>query len=90
MLAGPTQIVEDGVFRRGITDLYSATPLGIPRSANGRRQDFTRKAYAAHDEHGSRQGHCHRAGACSTKSRTASTSRCGRRAWKTRKAGASR
>ncbi len=46
MLAGPTQIVENGVFRRGITDLYSATMLGIPRSANGRRQDFTRKAYA--------------------------------------------
>ncbi len=44
--AGPTQIVEDGVFRRGITDLYSATALGIPRSSNGRRQDFTRKAYA--------------------------------------------
>jgi len=46
MLAGPTQIVEDGVFRRGITDLYSATALGIPRTANGRRQDYTRKAYA--------------------------------------------
>ncbi|MFQ5945780.1 MAG: TldD/PmbA family protein [Anaerolineae bacterium] len=44
--AGPTQIVEDGVFRRGITDLYSASALGIPRSPNGRRQDFTRKAYA--------------------------------------------
>lgn len=46
MLAGPTQIVEDGVFQRGITDLYSATALGIPRTANGRRQDYTRKAYA--------------------------------------------
>lgn len=46
MLAGPTMIVEDGVFRRGITDLYSATALGIPRTANGRRQDYTRKAYA--------------------------------------------
>lgn len=46
MLAGPTQIVEDGIFRRGITDLYSATALGIPRTANGRRQDYTRKAYA--------------------------------------------
>jgi TldD protein len=46
MLASPTQIVEKGIFRRGITDLYSATMLGIPRSANGRRQDFTRKAYA--------------------------------------------
>lgn len=51
MLAAPTRIVENGVFRRGITDLYSATMLrhawrSIPRSANGRRQDYTRKAYA--------------------------------------------
>lgn len=45
-LAAPTQIVEEGIFRRGISDLYSATALGIPRTANGRRQDFTRKAYA--------------------------------------------
>ncbi|HLY28097.1 MAG TPA: TldD/PmbA family protein, partial [Aggregatilineales bacterium] len=46
MLSRPTQIVENGTFRRGITDLYSATALGIERSANGRRQDYTRKAYA--------------------------------------------
>jgi TldD protein len=46
MLAAPTQIVEHGIFRRGITDLYSASMLGLPRSANGRRQDYTRKAYA--------------------------------------------
>jgi TldD protein len=46
MISAPTQIVENGIFRRGITDLYSATALGIPRSANGRRQDFSRKAYA--------------------------------------------
>jgi TldD protein len=45
-LAAPTQIVENGLFRRGITDLYSATALKIPRSANGRRQDYSRKAYA--------------------------------------------
>lgn len=45
-LAAPTQIVENGVFRRGITDFYSATALNIPRSANGRRQDYSRKAYA--------------------------------------------
>lgn len=45
-LASPTQIVEAGVFRRGLTDLYSATVLDLPRSANGRRQDFSRKAYA--------------------------------------------
>lgn len=45
-MAAPTRIVENGVFRRGITDLYSAAALNIPRSANGRRQDYSRKAYA--------------------------------------------
>ena len=45
-MAKTTQIVEKGLFRRGITDFYSANALGIPRSANGRRQDYTRKAYA--------------------------------------------
>jgi TldD protein len=44
--AGPTQIVKRGIFQRGITDMYSATMLDIPRSANGRRQDFSRKVYA--------------------------------------------
>jgi len=43
--AAPTQIVEDGIFKRGLTDLYSATVLDIPRSPNGRRQDLTRKVY---------------------------------------------
>jgi TldD protein len=45
-MASSTQIVENGIFRRGITDFYSATALNIPRSANGRRQDYSRKAYA--------------------------------------------
>ena len=45
-ISTPTQIVENGIFRRGITDLYSANALGILRSANGRRQDYSRKAYA--------------------------------------------
>ncbi|NIM95869.1 MAG: TldD/PmbA family protein [Anaerolineales bacterium] len=44
--ATPTQIVKEGIFQRGITDLYSATVLGIPRTPNGRRQDFSRKTYA--------------------------------------------
>lgn len=44
--AGPTVIIQDGVFQRGITDLYSATRLGIARSANGRRESVHRKAYA--------------------------------------------
>lgn len=46
LMAYSTQIVENGLFRRGITDFYSANALGIPRSANGRRQDYSRKAYA--------------------------------------------
>jgi len=45
-ISAPTQIVENGIFRRGITDRFSATTLGIPRSANGRRQDYSRKVYA--------------------------------------------
>ena len=45
-MSSPTKIVESGIFRRGITDFYSATALNIPRSANGRRQDYSRKAYA--------------------------------------------
>ncbi|MEP7041030.1 MAG: TldD/PmbA family protein [Chloroflexota bacterium] len=44
--ASPTIIIRDGVFQRGLTDLYSATRLGIPRSANGRRESVHRKAYA--------------------------------------------
>ena len=44
--ATPTVIIRDGVFQRGLTDLYSATRLGIPRSANGRRESVQRKAYA--------------------------------------------
>ena len=43
--AKPTRIVSKGIFERGLTDLYSATALGIERSPNGRRQDLTRKVY---------------------------------------------
>lgn len=45
-LASPTHIVEKGIFTRGLSDLMSATQLKVPRSANGRRQDPGRKAYA--------------------------------------------
>ncbi|HEV2123989.1 MAG TPA: TldD/PmbA family protein [Chloroflexota bacterium] len=45
-VATPTQIIKDGVLQRGLSDLYSATRLGISRSANGRRESFARKAYA--------------------------------------------
>jgi len=44
--ARPTVIIRDGIFQRGLSDLYSATRLGIPRSANGRRESVHRKAYA--------------------------------------------
>ena len=39
-------IINHGVFVSGISDLYSAARLGIPRTGNGRRQNFDRKAYA--------------------------------------------
>ncbi|HEX2141366.1 MAG TPA: TldD/PmbA family protein [Candidatus Limnocylindria bacterium] len=44
--AAPTTIIRNGVFERGLTDLYSASRLGVARSANGRRQSVHRKAYA--------------------------------------------
>lgn len=44
--AEPTTIIRDGILERGLTDLFSATRLGIARSANGRRESVQRKAYA--------------------------------------------
>jgi len=45
-LASPTYIIRNGVFERGLSDLFSAHSLGVPRSANGRRESFERKVYA--------------------------------------------
>ena len=45
-IARATTILRDGIFERGLTDLYSAHKLGVPRTANGRRESFSRKAYA--------------------------------------------
>ena len=45
-LASPTYIIRHGVFERGLSDLFSAHSLHIPRSANGRRESFERKVYA--------------------------------------------
>ena len=45
-VATPTCIIKDGILQRGLSDLYSASRLGITRSANGRRESFARKAYA--------------------------------------------
>ena len=42
----PTQIIRDGILQGGMTDLYSASRLGISRTANGRRESVQRKAYA--------------------------------------------
>ncbi|MGQ9713655.1 MAG: TldD/PmbA family protein [Anaerolineae bacterium] len=44
-LAQPTYIIREGVFERGLTDLYSATRLAVVRTANGRRESFARKVY---------------------------------------------
>jgi TldD protein len=45
-LASQTEIMRDGVLLRGLTDMYSATRLGLERTANGRRESVQRKAYA--------------------------------------------
>ncbi|HET7142074.1 MAG TPA: TldD/PmbA family protein [Candidatus Limnocylindria bacterium] len=44
--AEATEIMRHGILLRGLTDLYSATRLGLPRTANGRRESIQRKAYA--------------------------------------------
>jgi TldD protein len=44
--ASRTQIISHGVLQGGLTDLYSASRLGIARTANGRRESVHRKAYA--------------------------------------------
>ncbi len=45
-LAAPTCIIRNGVFERGISDFLSAHRLGVPRTANGRRESFEHKVYA--------------------------------------------
>jgi TldD protein len=45
MLSGRTRIIENGIFRRPLTDLSAASELGLARSANGRAQAFDRKVY---------------------------------------------
>lgn len=44
-LATPTQIITHGILTAPMTDLVSASKLGVPRSANGRRESVARKAY---------------------------------------------
>lgn len=45
-LASKTQIIRDGILVSGLTELNSATRLGLKRTANGRRESFDHKAYA--------------------------------------------
>ncbi len=45
-LARPTYIVKDGVFIQGLSDCFSSAVLGLPKTANGRRESFARKIYA--------------------------------------------
>ena len=46
VLAGDTQIIKDGILVTGISDLASATQLGLPPTGNGRRESSSHKAYA--------------------------------------------
>lgn len=45
VLAQNTQIIRDGVLVSGICDLVSASQLGAHPTGNGRRQNFSHKAY---------------------------------------------
>ena len=45
-LAQETKIIDRGLLIRPLTNLPAALKLGLPRSANGRRESYTRKIYA--------------------------------------------
>ena len=46
VLAGDTRIIKDGILVAGISDLASATQLGLAPTGNGRRESSRRKAYS--------------------------------------------
>ena len=46
VLAGDTQVIKDGILVTGISDLASATQLGLSPTGNGRRESSRRKAYS--------------------------------------------
>lgn len=46
MSAASTTIVDQGIFKGGLTDALSAWRLKMPRTPNGRRESSGRKAYA--------------------------------------------
>lgn len=41
-----TLVIDKGILVSGLSDALSALSLGLPATGNGRRQDFSRKAYA--------------------------------------------
>ncbi len=45
-LASSTQIIEKGILKQGLTNAYAALQTKLPRTANGRRESFERKAYS--------------------------------------------
>ncbi len=45
-LAEETKIIAQGILRRPLTDLHAALRFGLKRSANGRRESYSRKIYA--------------------------------------------
>ncbi|MBO7658381.1 MAG: TldD/PmbA family protein [Clostridia bacterium] len=46
VIAHDTQIIKDGILVAGLSDLASATQLGTEPTGNGRRDNYTRKAYS--------------------------------------------
>jgi len=46
ILGTDTKIIENGILKAGISDLFSAIKLNTTPTGNGRRQSFERKAYA--------------------------------------------
>ncbi len=45
-LGTDTVVIENGILKRGLSDLLSAMKLGTKPTGNGKRQSFERKAYA--------------------------------------------
>jgi TldD protein len=44
-IAQATYIIENGKFTHGLTNKYASAVLGLPSTANGRRESFERKIY---------------------------------------------
>jgi TldD protein len=45
VLGGDTLVIQEGVFKTGISDLLSALRLSTPPTGNGKRESFERKVY---------------------------------------------